>query len=120
MHQAPIRMSRAEFESVVDAALDEIPEDILDQIENLAVVVEERPPGNEPGLLGLYEGVSLAERGIDYTGYLPDRITIFRLPHLELGLSGSDLRAEIRMTVLHEVAHHLGFDERRLHELGWD
>src|SRR5680860_550498 len=102
-------MSRAEFENVVDAALDEIPEDILAQIENLAVVVEERPPGNESGLLGLYEGVSLAERGIDYTGYLPDKITIFRISHLQLGLSRSHLEAEIRKTVLHEVAHHLGF-----------
>ena len=118
MQHAPI--SPHEFERIVDAALDEIPDDILNQIENLAVVVEERPTGDDDSLLGLYEGVSLAERGNDYTGYLPDKITIYRQPHLRLGLSPLETRSEIRKTVLHEVAHHLGFDERRLHELGWD
>jgi predicted Zn-dependent protease with MMP-like domain len=68
----------------------------------------------------LYEGVSLLERGIDYSGYLPDRIIVFMGPHLALGLSPTDLRSEIRTTVLHEIAHHLGIDDERLHELGWD
>ena len=117
-------MNRRGFSSVVDAVLAELPDWIVEQIDNLVVVVEERPtPDQDPegqGLLGLYDGVSLAERGIDYFGYAPDQISIFYQPHVELGLSDEDLRDEIRVTVLHEVAHHLGIDDQRLHELGWD
>jgi predicted Zn-dependent protease with MMP-like domain len=113
-------VNRSEFERVVDAALDEIPREILDKIDNLVVVVEDAPaPGQDPDLLGLYEGVALNERG-DYWGALPDQITVFRRPHLALGLSRNELEAEIRRTVLHEIAHHLGIDDERLHELGWD
>jgi predicted Zn-dependent protease with MMP-like domain len=71
-------------------------------------------------VLGIYEGVSLLERSSDYWGALPDRIIVFRQPHLELGLEGEELEAEIRRTVLHEIAHHLGIEDDRLHELGWD
>jgi predicted Zn-dependent protease with MMP-like domain len=117
-------MKRAEFETLVDRALEEIPVEFLSRIDNLVVVVEDRPtPDQDPhgeGLLGLYEGVSLAERGIDYYGVMPDQITVFREPHLSLGLSRSELITEIRRTVLHEIAHHLGIDDERLHELGWD
>jgi len=117
-------MDRQEFESLVDEALEEIPAEFLSRIDNLVVVVEDRPtPGQDQEgdeLLGLYEGVSLAERGIDYYGVMPDQITVFREPHLSLGLSRSELVAEIRRTVLHEIAHHLGIDDARLHELGWD
>ena len=117
-------MRRAQFERIVDEALGELPDWVLDAVENLHVVVEpwptpEQDPGDE-GILGIYEGVSLLERGVDYSGYLPDRIVVFMGPHLELGLSRSELRAEIRKTVLHEVAHHLGIDDHRLTELGWD
>lgn len=117
-------MNRQKFEALVDEALEEIPKEFLAQIDNLVVVVEDRPtPDQDPdadGLLGLYEGVSLAERGIDYYGVMPDQITIFREPHLALGLSRNALRTEIRKTVLHEIAHHLGIDDARLHQLGWD
>ena len=117
-------MSRPDFERVVDDVLAELPEWVIDQIDNLQVVVEDWPtPEQDPfneGLLGLYEGVSLAERGIDYFGVLPDTISVFRGPHLQLGLSRTELRGEIRKTVLHELAHHLGIDDARLHELGWD
>jgi predicted Zn-dependent protease with MMP-like domain len=113
-------VNRREFERIVDAALDEIPEDILARIDNLVVVVEDAPtPDQDPDLLGLYEGVPLEERG-DYWGALPDQITIFRRPHLALGLPPDRLRTEIRRTVLHEIAHHLGIDDARLQELGWD
>lgn len=116
-------MNRHTFERIVDEALEEIPEEILERIDNVAVVVADRPPRDidpEGTLLGLYEGVSLKDRGIDYTAVLPDTITIYREPHVALGLDETGLRAEIRKTVLHEIAHHLGIDERRLHELGWD
>jgi predicted Zn-dependent protease with MMP-like domain len=116
-------MNREEFETLVDEALEEIPQEFLGRIDNLVVVVEDRPtPDQDPDgdeLLGLYEGVSLAERGIDYYGVMPDQITVFREPHLSLGLSRSELVTEVRRTVLHEIAHHLGIDDERLHELGW-
>ena len=111
-------MNRREFERIVDEALDEIPSDVLDRIDNLVVVVEDAS-GQDPDLLGLYEGIPHEDRG-DYWGALPDKITIFRTPHLALGLSPPGLRAEIRRTVLHEIAHHLGIDDARLHELDWD
>ncbi len=69
--------------------------------------------------MGIYEGVALNERG-DYFGVMPDTIVVYRQPHLDLGLEGPDLEAEIRKTVLHEIAHHLGIDDQRLTELGWD
>lgn len=99
--------------------LEELPQWVLDEIDNLIVVVEEWPDKDQGDILGIYEGISLAERG-DYFGVLPDRIVIFRGPHLELGLAGEELRAEIRKTVLHEIGHHLGIDDERLSELGWD
>jgi predicted Zn-dependent protease with MMP-like domain len=116
-------MSRREFERVVDEVLASLPEWVIERIDNLTVRVAEWPTrAQDPergGLLGLYEGVSLAERGIDYFGVAPDVIWVFRAPHLELGLSRAELRDEIRTTVLHELAHHLGIDDERLHELGW-
>jgi len=117
-------MRRAEFERVVDEALEELPEWVVSAVDNLHVVVEDWPSRRQDpeghGILGIYEGLSLLDRGVDYSGYLPDRIVIFMGPHLELGLSRRELRDEIRTTVLHEVAHHLGIDDERLHQLGWD
>jgi len=115
---------RAQFERVVDEALEGLPGWVVDAVENLHVVVEDWPTADQDpqndGILGIYEGVSLLDRGVDYSGFLPDRIVIFMRPHLELGLSRNELRREIRKTVLHEVAHHLGIDDERLAELGWD
>jgi predicted Zn-dependent protease with MMP-like domain len=117
-------VNRREFEHVVDRVLEDLPEWVHERIDNLVVVVEERPTSEQDpsgeGILGIYEGVSLLERGVDYWGALPDQITIFRGPHLALGLSHVDLADEIRRTVLHELAHHLGIEDTRLSELGWD
>jgi len=113
-------VNRVEFESVVDRALEGLPSWVLERLDNLHVVVEDRPSSEEGDVLGLYEGVSLLERSGDYWGALPDRIVVYRIPHLELGLSVSDLEGEIRRTVLHEIAHHLGIDDNRLAELGWE
>lgn len=116
-------MRMDEFEAVVDRVLDELPDWVYEQIDNLIVVVEDRatqeqdPDGD--GLLGVYEGVSLDERAGDYWGAMPDQITIFRLAHLALHLPRLELEAEIRKTVLHELGHHLGIDDDRLHQLGW-
>ena len=117
-------MDRNRFEDLVDRALEQLPEWVLDVLDNVVVVVEDWPTREQDphgeGILGIYEGISLHDRGIEYTMALPDRIVIFREPHLSLDLSTPDLEAEIRTTVLHEVAHHLGIDDDRLHELGWD
>ena len=116
-------MDLAEFEAVVDEVLAELPHWVVEQIDNLHVVVEERPTRAQlrqhGNLLGLYEGVMLADRGDHYFGAMPDRITIFRQPHLAMGLSPAALRKQIRKTVLHEIGHHLGIDDDRLHEIGW-
>ena len=116
-------MNRREFEELVDRSLDQLPDWVLAALENVIVVVEDSPStahDPEEGILGVYEGVSLHDRGLDYTMALPDRIIIFRRPHLALGLEEAALEQEIRTTVLHEIAHHLGIDDERLHELGWD
>lgn len=112
-------MRRHEFEQIVDRVIEELPDWVVEKIDNLAVVVEEHPPVELGDVLGVYEGVALNERG-DYFGVLPDTIVVFRRPHLELGLERLELEAEIRKTVLHEIAHHLGIDDERLTELGWD
>ena len=113
-------MNRRQFEEVVDRTLESLPPWVVEQIDNLHVVVEENPSDDQGEVLGVYEGVSLPERAVDYWGALPDRIVIFRAPHLELGLNNEELEAEIRRTVLHEIAHHIGIDDERLAELGWD
>lgn len=113
-------MNHAEFEAAVDAALEGLPQWVLDRLDNLHVVVEDRPSEDGSDILGVYEGVSLPERAADYWGALPDRIIVYRQPHLEMGLGDTELKDEIRRTVLHEIAHHLGIDDRRLEELGWD
>ena len=116
-------MTRADFERIVDRTLEELPDDVAAEIDNLTVVVEDRPTGEQDpehhGILGLYEGVSLAERGAGYFGAMPDRISIFMNAHRALGLDRAATEAEIRTTVLHEIGHHIGMDEARLHELGW-
>jgi predicted Zn-dependent protease with MMP-like domain len=104
----------------VDRALEGLPDWVLGEVDNLHVVVEERPTPEQGDILGVYEGVSLPERSADYWGALPDRIIVFRRPHMDLGLSDEELEEEIKKTVLHELAHHLGIDDARLEELGWD
>ena len=113
-----ISLTRQEFEQIVDQVLDELPGDIAGELDNLVVVVEERDPSGED-LLGLYEGISLADRGMDYAGALPDRITIYMEGHIDMELDRAGIVEEIRRTVLHEIGHHLGIDDARLSELGW-
>ncbi|HUG97637.1 MAG TPA: metallopeptidase family protein [Gammaproteobacteria bacterium] len=116
-------MRRREFERIVDEALRSLPDWARERIDNLRVVVEEWPtveqdPDDE-GLLGLYDGIALPERGLDYVDVMPDTIWIFRQPHLALELPEDALREEIRRTVLHEVAHYFGLDDSHLDEIGW-
>jgi predicted Zn-dependent protease with MMP-like domain len=105
------------FEDSVQAALDTLPPDLRDAMSNVAVVVEDEPPPGMP-LLGLYEGIPLTARTSGYSGVPPDKITIYRLPLEHLyGHDPELLRAQIRRVVLHEVAHHFGISDARLHEL---
>lgn len=112
------------FESVVRTVVDSIPGSLRDRLDNVTIEVVRRPSLEQDptrsGLLGLYDGVPILERGFDYYGVTPDRIFIFYEPHLKLGLSDDDLRTEIRTTVLHEIGHHLGISDDRLTEIGWD
>lgn len=116
-------MNHRQFETVVYNVLAELPDWVKDSLNNIAVVVEDEPGADidpqREGMLGLYTGVPLAQRSSEYIGDLPDVIYIYRLPHLELGLSPDQLRAEIGRTVLHEIAHYYGIDDSRLDEIGW-
>ncbi|MDX6274630.1 MAG: hypothetical protein QOJ92_1840 [Frankiales bacterium] len=105
------------FEQLVSDALDSLPPELGRLMRNVAVVVEDEP--EEEGLFGLYEGVPLTERGEWYTGVLPDRISIYRVPICRACATESEVIEEVRITVVHEVAHHFGIDDDRLDELGW-
>jgi predicted Zn-dependent protease with MMP-like domain len=114
-----IAMSRDDFELLVSQALDEVPPELAQLIDNVAVFVEDDPPASDPDLLGIYEGVPLTERGHYYGGVLPDRITIYRNPTLRICESVADVVEEVHITVVHEIAHHFGIDDERLHQLGY-
>jgi predicted Zn-dependent protease with MMP-like domain len=115
----PVRMGRARFEELVGDALDEIPPEFQRLMDNVVILVEDDAPPDDPGLLGLYEGYALTERGPDYAGVLPDRITVFRRPILAICADEAEVVEEVAVTVVHEIAHHFGIDDARLHELGW-
>ena len=106
------------FEDHVRAALDELPPNLASALTNVAVIVEDENP-EDPDLFGLYHGVPLPERG-DMAGMPPDTISIYRIPLEESFPNPDELRDEIRITVLHELAHYFGLDEDRLAELGYD
>ena len=118
--RVPIEMEPERFDVLVDQALDGIPDELASLVRNVVVLVEEEPPEDEPDdLLGLYDGVALTERDGTLGVELPDRIFIFRGPLLDMCADEAELVEEVRITVVHEVAHHFGLDDARLHELGW-
>lgn len=112
-------MSRADFERLVIEELDALPDEMFEGLENLAFVVEDRPEDGSLDLLGLYEGIALTERGQYGFGELPDRIIVYREPHLVICDDEEGLRDEVHATLVHEIAHFYGIDDARLHELGW-
>ncbi|SDS91728.1 Predicted Zn-dependent protease, minimal metalloprotease (MMP)-like domain [Paraoerskovia marina] len=115
-----MEMTREEFEGAVSDGLDLVPPELTAQIDNVVVLVEDDAPADEPTLLGLYEGVPLTERDLGWAaGSLPDRITIFRNPTLAICESVEEVVEEVAITVVHEIAHHFGIDDERLHALGW-
>ncbi|CAA9463883.1 MAG: hypothetical protein AVDCRST_MAG25-1253 [uncultured Rubrobacteraceae bacterium] len=117
------RVKERDFDELVERALEDVPPEISELLENVVIVVDDWPEehmlakGENDTLYGLYEGVPITERGSNYYG-LPDKITIFRGP-LERDFPPEDLEEEIRVTVFHEIAHYFGFDEDRIEELGW-
>ena len=113
-----LEMDEAAFADLVEQSLEDVPEALRSLMDNVAIFVEDR--GEDPDLLGVYEGIPLTERH-DYGGLaMPDSIVIYRLPILEMCETADDVVEEVLVTVVHEIAHHFGIDDDRLHELGWD
>ena len=115
----PVEVSPEEFDALVDRALDAIPEELAGLVHNVVVLVETEAPLDDPDLLGRYDGVALTERESNYAAQLPDRILLYRAPLMDLSEDEQHLAREIEITVVHEVAHHFGIDDARLHELGY-
>ncbi|MBN9631953.1 MAG: metallopeptidase family protein [Actinobacteria bacterium] len=107
------------FEELVTDELDQLPDEMIDGLDNVVFVVEDRPEDGSLDLLGLYDGVALTERGAYGFGEMPDRIVLYREPLLAICENEDELRDEIHVTLVHEIAHYYGIDDDRLHELGW-
>lgn len=113
-----VKVGRRRFERLVSEALDEIPAELTARMDNVVVQVAARND-DEPTILGLYDGIALTERLSDYGGVLPDTIWIYRDAILDICDDEDDVREEVLITVVHEIAHHFGIGDERLHELGW-
>lgn len=113
-----LSVSQEEFEALVGEGLDSLHEDMLSELDNVIFLVEDRPDDGTD-TLGVYEGFSLADRAVYGYGEEPDRITLFRENLLEHCETLDELVKEIRITLVHEIAHFYGIDEQRIHELGW-
>ena len=113
-----VRMDPQRFDELVSDALDLIPPQLAAVMDNVVVLVADRN-AEEADLLGLYEGVALTERDSNYAGSLPDTITIYRDALLDVCDGEDEVVEEVKITVVHEIAHHFGIDDDRLHELGW-
>jgi predicted Zn-dependent protease with MMP-like domain len=111
-------MSVEDFEDAVAEALDSLPPSLATRMDNIVVLVDEENV-DEPDLLGLYEGIPLTERDGWYAGVLPDRITVYRRPTVERWDTRAQVVDDVRVTVVHEIAHHFGIDDARLHDLGY-
>ncbi len=112
-------MDAAAFEALVIDELDLLPDEMVVGLDNVVFVVEDRPEDGSLDLFGLYDGLALTERGQYGLGELPDRIIVYREPHLAACDDEQTLRDEIHTTLVHEIAHFFGLDDEQLHELGW-
>lgn len=108
-----------EFERLVTAELDLLPDDMIDGIENVGFVTQSRPDDGSLSLLGLYTGIALTRRGQYGHGELPDRIVIYRQPLLRISRDLDDLKLNVHVTLVHEIGHYYGLDDAELHKLGW-
>lgn len=114
-----MEMEFAAFETLVVDELDRLPDEMVDGLDNVVFVVEDRPEDGSLDLLGLYDGLALTERAQYGLGELPDRIVVYREPHLRQCETEDELRDEIHTTLVHEIAHFYGIDDEQLHEMGW-
>ncbi|RUQ85878.1 metallopeptidase family protein [Labedella gwakjiensis] len=114
-----IDMTPDDFEALVEEVFDTLPDDMVADLDNVAIIVEDRPEDGSLDLLGLYHGVALTERGQYGFGELPDTISIYREPLLHHVDDVDSLRAEVRVTLVHEIGHYFGLDDAELHRLGW-
>ena len=114
-----IEMDADTFESLVLSELDALPDDMVEGLDNVVFVVEDRPDDGDPDLFGVYDGWALTERDRYGMGELPDRIVVYREAHLRACDDEDSLREEVHTTLVHEIAHFYGIDDDRLHELGW-
>nr|WP_300339492.1 metallopeptidase family protein [Actinomyces sp.] len=128
---SPAHLPDADFENAVRDALDSLPPDLAEAMDNIAVLIQDEPEPDmlrpedydelgRPTLLGLYDGVPLTERDTSWSLVLPDRVLIFKGPLERWCTSREELVEEIAVTVIHEIAHYFGIDDDRLHELGWE
>ncbi|GAA3740952.1 metallopeptidase family protein [Leifsonia bigeumensis] len=116
---ADLDLDAEAFEQLVVDELDLLPDDMVDGLDNVVFVVEDRPEDGSLDLLGLYDGVNLTDRGQYGFGELPDRIILYREPLLDVSADLGELRDQIHVTLVHEIAHFYGIDDAQLHELGW-
>ncbi len=119
LDETGIDVDEDRFVQLAEAALASLPPELAGLLDNVVLFVEDDAPAEDPELLGLYDGVALTERDSWYGGVLPDRITIYRRPTLAICATEEDVVEEVRITVVHEIAHHFGIDDDRLHELGY-
>ncbi|MBX3100851.1 MAG: metallopeptidase family protein [Salinibacterium sp.] len=116
---SPEEYNAERFERLVIDELDLLPDDMVDGLDNVVFVTEDRPDDGSLDLLGLYDGVALTERGNYGFGELPDRIILYREPLLHVSPDLDELKNQIRITLVHEIAHYYGIDDEQLHDLGW-
>ncbi len=114
-----VEISAERFDQLVDEAFAGVPAELVALLDNVVLFVEDDAPPHDPHLLGLYDGIPLTERDHAYGGVVPDRIFVYRNPTLAMCDSEEDVVEEVRITVVHEIAHHFGIDDARLHELGY-
>ncbi len=112
------QVTNERFEELAAEAVASLPESLSLRIDNVAIIVEDEARGRN--LFGLYEGIPLTRRGIaNYNGVMPDRITLYQKTICQVCATEDDVRAQVRKTVIHEIAHHFGISDPRLEELGW-
>lgn len=112
-------VSDEEFDAALEEALGMLPVGIADHLDNIALFVDDNPPADMPGLLGLYEGTPLTERGAGWEFQLPDAVFLYKSSLIAYARDLEELRDEIAITIVHEIAHHHGIDDEKLHEWGW-
>ncbi|GAA3595461.1 metallopeptidase family protein [Klugiella xanthotipulae] len=114
-----VEITDTDFELLVTAELDALPDAIVENLDNLVIAIEDIPEDGSADLLGLYDGLALTERGNYGFGEIPDRITLYKNNLQAICNTLDELRDEVHITLVHEIAHHFGIDDARLHELGW-